>query len=142
MEKFSLNSRLKADTIKIAGFELSELLLMNDKNYPWFILVPRRSNISEIFQLNDQDQTQLYKEISYIAEILQKFYQADKVNIGALGNMVPQLHIHVIMRFKNDIAWPKPVWGLYEAVTYSDDDINQISKDINGLIKTSLLKIS
>ena len=64
MEKFSLNSRLKADTIKIAAFELSELLLMNDKNYPWFILVPRRSNISEIFQLNDQDQTQLYKEIS------------------------------------------------------------------------------
>ena len=142
MEKFSLNSRLKADTIKIAGFELSELLLMNDKNYPWFILVPRRSNVSEIFQLNDQDQTQLYKELSYIAEILQKFYQADKVNIGALGNMVPQLHIHVIMRFKNDIAWPKPVWGLYEAVKYSDDDINQISKNINGLIKTSLLKIS
>ena len=120
MEKFSLNSRLKADTIKIAAFELSELLLMNDKNYPWFILVPRRDNISEIFQLNDQDQTQLYKEISYIAEILQKFYLADKVNIGALGNMVPQLHIHVIMRFKNDIAWPKPVWGLVEAIKYSD----------------------
>ena len=142
MEKFSLNSRLKADTIKIAAFELSELLLMNDKNYPWFILVPRRSNISEIFQLNDQDQTQLYKEISYLSEILQKFYQADKVNIGALGNMVPQLHIHVIMRFKDDIAWPKPVWGLFEAINYSDEEITQISKDINALIKTSLLKIS
>ncbi|MBL6784702.1 MAG: HIT domain-containing protein [Rickettsiales bacterium] len=142
MEKFSLNSRLKADTIKIAEFELSELLLMNDKNYPWFILVPRRSNISEIFQLNDQDQTQLYKEISYLAEILQQFYRADKVNIGALGNMVPQLHIHVIMRFKNDIAWPKPVWGLFDAINYSDEEITQISKDINGLIKTSFLKTS
>jgi diadenosine tetraphosphate (Ap4A) HIT family hydrolase len=142
MEKFSLNSRLKADTIKIAEFELSELLLMNDKNYPWFILVPRRDDISEVFQLNDQDQTQLYREISYLSEILKNFYQADKVNIGALGNMVPQLHIHVIMRFKNDIAWPKPVWGLFEAINYSDDEITQISKDINGLIKTNLLKIS
>jgi diadenosine tetraphosphate (Ap4A) HIT family hydrolase len=137
MEKFSLNSRLKADTIKIAAFELSELLLMNDKNYPWFILVPRRDNISEIFQLNDQDQTQLYKEISYIAEILQKFYLADKVNIGALGNMVRQLHIHVIMRFKNDIAWPKPVWGLVEAIKYSDEEINKISEDINSLINSN-----
>lgn len=142
MEKFSLNSRLKADTIKIAEFELSELLLMNDKNYPWFILVPRRDDISEVFQLNDQDQTQLYREISYLSEILKNFYQADKVNIGALGNMVPQLHIHVIMRFKNDIAWPKPVWGLFEAINYSDDEITQISKDINGLIKTNILKIS
>ena len=142
MEKFSLNSRLKADTIKIADFELSELLLMNDKNYPWFILVPRRANISEIFQLNDQDQTQLYKEISYLSEILQNFYQADKVNIGALGNMVPQLHIHVIMRFKDDIVWPKPVWGLVEAVNYSDEEITQISKDINSLIETNFLKIS
>ena len=137
MEKFSLNSRLKADTIKIAAFELSELLLMNDKNYPWFVLVPRRSNISEIFQLNDQDQKQLYKEISYLSEILQNFYQADKVNIGALGNMVTQLHIHVIMRFKNDIAWPKPVWGFVEAIKYSDEEITQISKDINALIKIS-----
>jgi len=142
MEKFSLNSRLKADTIKIADFELSELLLMNDKNYPWFILVPRRANISEIFQLNDQDQKQLYKEISYLSEILQNFYQADKVNIGALGNMVPQLHIHVIMRFKDDIAWPKPVWGLVEAVNYSDEEITQISKDINSLIENNFLKIS
>jgi diadenosine tetraphosphate (Ap4A) HIT family hydrolase len=142
MEKFSLNSRLKADTIKIADFELSELLLMNDKNYPWFILVPRRANISEIFQLNDQDQKQLYKEISYLSEILQNFYQADKVNIGALGNMVPQLHIHVIMRFKDDIVWPKPVWGLVEAVNYSDEEITQISKDINSLIENNFLKIS
>ena len=142
MEKFSLNSRLKADTIKIAELELSELLLMNDKHYPWFILVPRRANISEVFQLNDQDQRQLYKEISYLAEILHQFYRADKVNIGALGNMVPQLHIHVIMRFKNDIAWPKPVWGLFEAINYSDEEITQISKDINGLIKTGFLKTS
>ena len=101
---FELHPRLAQDTLLIGDFPLSRLLLMNDANYPWFILVPRRAGIREIFQLDDADQIQLLKESSQLARVLFRIYEVDKLNVAALGNMVPQLHIHHIVRYSTDPA--------------------------------------
>ncbi|MBT4921512.1 MAG: HIT family protein [Rickettsiales bacterium] len=134
MEEFTLDTRLKADTIEIADLNISKLLLMNDKNYPWFIIVPKKANAVEIFDLDDLSQKLLFQEISKVSEYLKRFYRADKVNIGALGNQVSQLHIHVIMRYKTDIAWPNPVWGYTLAIKYSEEEIEGIRNDIAKLV--------
>lgn len=120
---FSLHPQLAADTAVIGDWPLCRVLLMNDASYPWIILVPRRQDAREIFQLSTADQIQLLKESSMLAEELAKAYSADKLNIAALGNMVPQLHVHHVVRFKTDAAWPKPVWGFQPAVQYSDDEL-------------------
>ena len=106
---FELHPQLAQDTITISDFPLCRLLLINDSNYPWFILVPRRSQIREIYELQESDQRQLLKESSQLSRVLVKIFQADKLNVAALGNMVPQLHIHHIVRYQDDQAWPKPV---------------------------------
>jgi diadenosine tetraphosphate (Ap4A) HIT family hydrolase len=116
---FVLHPHLAQDTWAVGEFPLCRLLLMNDASYPWFILVPRRSAIREIFELSQRDQQQLLKESSQLAEVLSKIYQADKLNIAALGNVVPQLHVHHIVRYLADKAWPDPVWGLFPARPYS-----------------------
>ncbi len=108
---FELHTRLTADTFIVGDFPLCRLLLMNDANYPWFILVPRRVGAREIFALSQQDQHQLLAESSQLSALLEKTFQADKLNIAALGNMVPQLHIHHIVRYNTDSSWPNPVWG-------------------------------
>jgi diadenosine tetraphosphate (Ap4A) HIT family hydrolase len=117
---FKLHPRLAQDTSVIGNFPLCRLLLMNDANYPWFILVPRRAEIREIFELEHCDQKQLLKESSHLSQVLNKIFQADKLNIAALGNMVPQLHIHHIVRYQTDQAWPNPVWGLFPAQPYTE----------------------
>jgi diadenosine tetraphosphate (Ap4A) HIT family hydrolase len=116
---FELHPRLAQDTLVIGDFPLSQLLLMNDAGYPWFILVPRRAGIREIFELEQDDQIQLLKESSQLSMVLSRIYEADKLNVAALGNMVPQLHLHHIVRYRSDPAWPKPVWGLFPAQHYS-----------------------
>ena len=95
---------------------------MNDANYPWFILVPDRESITEIYQLDENDQQQLITESSRLSRILHTAFNADKINIGALGNIVPQLHIHHIARYKDDAAWPAPVWGTVKASAYQDTE--------------------
>lgn len=122
---FELHPRLADDTMVIGDFPLSRLLLMNDANYPWFVLVPRRAGVREIFQLGDTDQIQLLKESSQLARVLAKTFEADKLNVAALGNMVPQLHIHHIVRYSTDPAWPKPVWGLLPAKPYSPSAVQE-----------------
>ena len=117
---FELHPRLAQDTFLVGDFPLCHLLLMNDANYPWFILVPRRAEVREIFQLENQDQQQLLKESSLLSKALNQLFQADKLNIAALGNMVPQLHIHHIVRYQTDQAWPNPVWGLFPAQPYTE----------------------
>lgn len=117
---FELHPRLTQDTFAVGDFPLCRLLLMNDANYPWFILVPRRAEIREIFELEYRDQQQLLGESSQLSQVLSKAFQADKLNIAALGNMVPQLHIHHIVRYQSDQAWPKPVWGLFPAQAYTE----------------------
>ncbi len=117
---FKLHPQLARDTIVVGDFPLCRLLLMNDLNYPWFILVPRRAGVKEIFEMAKADQLQLLRESSHLSETMQKVFQADKMNVAALGNMVQQLHIHHIARYKTDPAWPKPVWGLHEPIPYSN----------------------
>jgi len=120
---FTLHPRLKQDCIAIGRFELCRLLMMNDSQYPWFILVPERANLQEIYQLSKADRELLTEESSYLAENLAELYKADKMNIAAIGNRVPQLHIHHIVRYQVDKAWPAPVWGKFAAVPYTDRQI-------------------
>lgn len=118
MPDFQLHPQLEADTLAVANLPLCALRLMNDVRFPWFILVPRRTGMRELADLLPGDQIQLLAEINQAARILGELFQPDKLNIAALGNMVPQLHIHVIARFKTDSAWPKPVWGVGVAEPY------------------------
>ncbi|MFN3586760.1 MAG: HIT domain-containing protein [Moraxellaceae bacterium] len=123
---FVLHSRLAADTLLLGDFPLCQCLLMNDMHYPWLILVPRRENLREIFELDEQDQQQLTRESSWVAERLSRHFSATKINIAALGNMVPQLHLHHIARYENDAAWPGPVWGRHPAQPYTLDNLQMM----------------
>ena len=118
-----LHPQLEKDCFVVGRFPLCVLLLINDANYPWFILVPQRESITEIHQLTDEDQQQLIRESSMLAACIEKEFNADKINVAALGNMVPQLHIHHIVRYKTDPAWPAPVWGKLEATPYLDEEV-------------------
>lgn len=123
---FTLDSRLQQDTLPIGDFPLCRLLLSNDANYPWFILVPRREDISELFQLDVTDQQQLWRETTALAEVLKDSFDADKMNVATLGNVVSQLHMHVIVRKRDDAAWPAPVWGKHPAKPYSAQQVEAI----------------
>jgi diadenosine tetraphosphate (Ap4A) HIT family hydrolase len=118
MGDFSLHPRLESDTIFVADWSLSRVLLMNDVRYPWLVLVPRRADATEVFDLNAQDRATLIEEVARAGEGLKRLSDAAKINIGALGNLVPQLHIHVVARNPGDAAWPGPVWGSGPSVPY------------------------
>ncbi len=120
---FVLDSRLQQDTLLVGDFPLCRLLLMNDRQYPWFILVPRREDVSELFQLDAADQLALWQETTGLAELLKDTFAADKMNVATLGNMVSQLHMHVIVRRRDDAAWPAPVWGKHAAQPYSEEQV-------------------
>ena len=115
---FELHPRLNADTIPVIDWPLCRVLLMNECAWPWLILVPRRHSITEIHELDAGDREVLIQEIAAASHCLQNLTGADKMNVAALGNMVPQLHIHVIARFKDDPAWPKPVFGFQSPAPY------------------------
>lgn len=124
---FVLDPRLRNDTLPLGDFPLSSLLLMNDCTYPWLILVPRRPEIREIYQLTAPDRQQLLDESCHLAETLTALFQPDKLNIAALGNVVPQLHLHHVARFRTDPAWPAPVWGRAPAVPYRPEQIDVLA---------------
>ena len=113
MSEFQLHPTLADDTIEVAQWPLCRVLLMNDSRYPWLILVPTRADIKEMHDLNAADQTQMISEIDRASRVLSDLFVPDKINVGALGNIVQQLHIHVVARFKTDDAWPGPVWGAH-----------------------------
>ena len=115
---FELDPRLQADTHFILQWPLSQVLLMDDRRYPWLILVPTRLNVSEPFDLTYEEQALLSRETMALGELMKEHFAADKVNIAALGNVVPQLHVHVIARFEDDDTFPSPVWGLGHAERY------------------------
>ncbi len=117
---FQLDSRLEADTIPIGDLALSSVLLLNDARFPWFVLVPRRTGASEITDLSEEDSAALMDEIRIACGVMLELSRPDKVNIGALGNIVTQLHVHVIGRFRSDPAWPGPVWGFGTRTPYPD----------------------
>lgn len=120
MTNFSLHPRLAADTLEIGDWPLCRVRLMNDSRFPWLILVPMRADMREIIDLLPGDQTALLQEINLASRALQTAYRPDKLNVAALGNMVPQLHIHVIVRATTDAVWPNPVWGQGAAQPYAD----------------------
>lgn len=107
---FELNPRLEADTDWVLDLQLSRVLLMNDSRYPWLILVPRIPNVREWLDLSSTDQALLLAEQLQVSQCLQTLLSPDKLNIATLGNIVPQLHLHIIARFETDFAWPSPVW--------------------------------
>ena len=115
---FQLHPRLNADTLPIAQLRLSELRLMNDSRFPWLILIP----ITEIHQLEFQDQQRLIEESSLVSKLLMDFFRPDKINIAALGNLVPQLHWHLVARNRNDPCWPGPVWGCGQTTPYAKQE--------------------
>jgi diadenosine tetraphosphate (Ap4A) HIT family hydrolase len=117
---FALDPRLAADTHAIGALPFSELLLMDDARFPWVILVPRIAGARELIDLDEGDQRLLLGEIDHVARALESLLHPDKLNIAALGNVVPQLHVHVIARFTSDAAWPNPVWGRGERVAYGE----------------------
>jgi len=116
---FTLDPRLAADTAPVCDLALSRVLLMNDANYPWLILVPRLPDVTELIDLEENAQVQLTAEIARASAALKAVTACDKLNVAALGNVVPQLHVHVIARRRDDAAWPKPVWGAAPAKVYA-----------------------
>ncbi|AFO48796.1 HIT domain-containing protein [Pseudomonas alloputida] len=130
---FVLDSRLQQDSLVLGEFSLCQLLLSKDANYPWFILVPKRAGVSELFELDAAEQQQLWQETTLLAEALKASYGADKMNVATLGNVVSQLHMHVIVRQRDDAAWPAPVWGKCAPVGYTDDQLQAVRQRLRGL---------
>ena len=118
---FKLDERLLKDTVALGDLALCRVLLMNDSRYPWLILVPRCADMSEVFQLSAAEQQQLWQETSHVGHVLKDVFQADKINIATLGNVVKQLHMHVVVRMQDDAAWPAPVWGNGAAQAYTGE---------------------
>jgi diadenosine tetraphosphate (Ap4A) HIT family hydrolase len=118
-EDFVLHAQLAADCFSIGDAALCRLLLLNDAQYPWLVLVPRRAGMREIYQLSSGDQMQLQHESVHLGRSLMQLFGGDKLNVAALGNVVPQLHIHHIVRTLDDAAWPAPVWGRLPAQPYT-----------------------
>ena len=132
-----LHPQLKKDCIQLGEFTLCSLLLLNDTNYPWFILLPNRAGITEMHQLSEIDQQQLMTESMFFSQCLEQVFQADKLNIAALGNVVPQLHIHHIARFTTDACWPAPVWGAVSTIPYNEAQLKNIKKQLLNWFNTN-----
>lgn len=132
---FELHPRLAADTVEIGRLPLCRVLLMNDSNFPWLVLVPQLAGLREIHELAESDQQQLIREISLVSSRLQTETGASKMNVAALGNQVPQLHIHVIARFETDPAWPDPIWGRQPASPWSQDQLSALKSRLRTLFE-------
>src|SRR4051794_10185497 len=120
---WSLHPQLKRDTASLGDLPISRVLVNNDANYPWLILVPRRPNLVEVIDLDEGAQAQLMREITRVARALREITTSHKLNIAALGNVVPQLHVHVIARFRHDAAWPNPVWNVVPRRAYAQEEL-------------------
>jgi diadenosine tetraphosphate (Ap4A) HIT family hydrolase len=137
---FTLHPQLAADTIILGQLPLSLLLLHKDSQYPWCILVPQRENIREIFQLDDLDRQQLMSESCQLAEVMNQVFCPHKLNIAALGNLVPQLHLHHVARFEHDPTWPQPIWGRLPPVEYTENALEtRIQILLDALTKRRLI---
>ncbi len=127
-----MHAQLAQDCYFVTDLELSRVLLMNDSNYPWCILVPRIDGVREVYELSIKNQALLASESVHVSRFMMEFFAGQKMNVASLGNMVPQLHIHHIVRKRNDAAWPKPVWGCASAAAYVDKEARIICGQIRG----------
>lgn len=132
---FALDERLAADSVAVTGLPLCSVRLMDDSRYPWLLLVPRVAGAVEILDLEETDQRRLYDEVLRCARALQAVVRPDKLNIAALGNQVPQLHLHVVARFRSDDAWPRPVWGVHPAEPYAADARHRLVAELAAAIE-------
>ena len=132
--EFKLDERLKGDAYFIGDLPLCSVLLMNVSNFPWIILVPRSQEITELFHLSESEQINYHKETNYLLESMSDVYKSHKMNIASLGNLVPQLHTHIIVRFKDDDAWPSPVWTFQNMLPYSDNESKLQIDKIRNLV--------
>ena len=140
---FQLHPQLEQDTVSIGRFALCRVLLMNESRYPWVILVPERPDVREIYALPESDQLQLMRESSALAGHLDRIFAADKINIAAIGNVVQQLHLHHVVRFRHDAAWPAPVWGRFAPQPYTEAALDRMMAalqlaELPGLIRTAI----
>ena len=126
--EFVLHPQLQQNTYLLGKLELCHVLLMNDCQFPWVILVPERANVREIYELNTADQILLIQESSYVTEKLAKAFHADKMNVAAIGNVVDQLHLHHIVRHQADKAWPHAIWGKFTVVPYTQDQFKKVEE--------------
>jgi len=133
---WSLHPQLARDTVPVGDLPLARVLLANDANYPWLILVPRLPGLVELIDLEENAQVQLLGEIAAAAHALKTLTECDKLNIAALGNQVPQLHVHVIARRRTDAAWPKPVWGVKQPLAYEDSERATVLGSLRQLLKS------
>lgn len=132
MTDFVLDPRLEADSLPVVQWPLCQVRLIDDARFPWLILVPQRPDISEILDLDSDDRRQLTAEIDRAAAGLRRAVGCHKLNVAALGNVVAQLHVHVIARTRSDAAWPKPVWGQGHAQPYDDAGARELIRRINA----------
>lgn len=132
--EFELHERLAADTFLLGRTRLCEVRLMNEKTWPWVILVPAIAGIREIYELPEAQQQRLMTESSALSRAMMEAFKGDKMNVAALGNMVPQLHIHHIVRFEGDPAWPGPVWGTQPPVPYEDAELARVREVLDPVL--------
>lgn len=134
MTGFAIDRRLRDDTHVVSELALSTLLLMDDARFPWLILVPRVTGVRDLIDLEDRDQHLLLDEIAHVSRVLRKICQPDKLNVAALGNVVAQLHVHVIARFATDAAWPRPVWGIGEREGHSPEQLRMRAGELRDAL--------
>ena len=132
MNEFELNSRLLKESTFVTKLTLSQVRLNHDSRFPWLILIPEIAGLKELHEIPEEHQTIVLKEMNFCSTVLQKFTSADKMNVAALGNLVPQLHIHVIARKHNDSAWPQPVWSAGDAKPYEKESLVKLADDLRG----------
>ena len=121
MSDFELDGRIARDSDLIATLDLCQLRIQNDSRWPWLVMVPQRADMTEIFELSEADQAHLSAEVNQVSAALKATTGATKINVGALGNIVRQLHVHVIARFEGDANWPGPIWGYGSAEPYDGE---------------------
>lgn len=136
---FELHPQLAKDTTVLGHFPLCVALLHKDNTVPWVILVPQRNNLKELHHLPMHEQQQFLLESQAVSQALEATFQPDKLNLGALGNMVPQLHIHHIARFQTDAAWPGPIWGNTQGIFRDDKEQQQLHTRISNVLSLSSL---
>ena len=131
---WSLHTQLQKDTIDIGDLPLCRVLVIKDAHYPWLLLVPRRDGAVEIIDLDEVEQGQLMTEITRVARAVKEITKCDKLNIAALGNMVPQLHVHIVARRTSDAAWPRPVWGVVPPLAHDAAEVQAFMSELRRKI--------
>lgn len=138
---FELDKRLQQDTCWLADLPLCRVLLMKDVRYPWLILVPRVAEVSELFDLDESQQQQLWDESRLVSQAMARQFKADKMNLATLGNVVRQLHMHLVVRMEGDDSWPAPVWGRGTAVAYGAGEQDSMREQMLQALKASGLEV-